>query len=59
MERKDDTFSGASTPSQDDPDLRDDRAAPASGRWWFGAIVALDIIAIEAFVASVVIPRLT
>jgi hypothetical protein len=59
MERKDDTFSHAPTPSQGDPDLRDDAAAPASERWWFGTIVALDIIAIEAFVASVVIPRLT
>jgi hypothetical protein len=59
MELHDDTRSHGSTSTADDPDLRDDRATPASERWWFGAIVALDILAIVAFVAWVVIPRLT
>ena len=42
-----------------DSDLRDDRAPSASRRWVFGAIVALDLLAIGAFLTYVVIPKLT
>lgn len=42
-----------------DHDLREDHDPPASHRWMFAAIVALDLLAIVAFVTYVVIPRLT
>ena len=43
----------------EDLDLRDECARSTRHRWWFAAIVALDTLAILAFVAWVVIPRLT
>lgn len=59
MELDDDTVPRGSTRTPEDPDLREDRTRSASQRWWSGAIVALDLIAIIAFVALVVIPILT
>ena len=43
----------------EDLDLRDEYARSAHHRWWYTAIVALDTLAILAFVAWVVIPKLT
>jgi hypothetical protein len=59
MELHDDTFPIGSRSTTIDPDLRDERVTSVSRRWVFGAILALDLIAIVAFVALVVIPRLT
>ncbi|HUF57980.1 MAG TPA: hypothetical protein VMR89_00585 [Actinomycetota bacterium] len=42
-----------------DLDLRDEYARSSHHRWWFGAILALDTLAILAFLAWVVIPKLT
>jgi hypothetical protein len=42
-----------------DLDLRDESARSTHHRWWFGAILALDTLAILAFFAWVVIPKLT
>lgn len=42
-----------------DLDLRDGDARSTHNRWWFGAILALDTLAILAFLAWVVIPKLT
>ena len=42
-----------------DLDLRDEFARSTHHRWWFGAILALDTLAILAFLAWVVIPKLT
>jgi hypothetical protein len=39
--------------------LRDEYARSAHHRWWYTAIIALDTLAILAFVAWVVIPKLT
>jgi hypothetical protein len=41
----------------EDLDLRDDPATVARRRWLFGVIVALDALAIVAFVALVVVSR--
>ncbi len=43
----------------EDLDLRDEYTRSSSRRWWFAAIVALDTLAILAFLAWVVIPKLT
>lgn len=43
----------------DDPDLRDEHARRAARPGWYAAIVVLDVVAILAFIALVVIPRLT
>jgi hypothetical protein len=43
----------------EDHDLRDETARSAHRRWWYAAIVALDMVAILAFTARVVIPKLT
>jgi len=43
----------------EDLDLRDEYARSSNHRWWFAAIVVLDTLAILAFVAWVVIPKLT
>jgi hypothetical protein len=56
MELHDDTVSRSTA---EDLDLRDDRATGAHRRWWFGVIVALDLLAIVAFVALVVLSRFT
>ena len=42
-----------------DLDLRDENARSTHHRWWFGAILAVDTLAILAFLAWVVIPKLT
>ena len=56
MELHDDMVA-RSTP--EDLDLRDDPATVARRRWLFGVIVALDVLAIVAFVALVVTSRFT
>ena len=43
----------------EDLDLRDDPATVARWRWLFGVIVALDVLALVAFVALVVTSRFT
>jgi hypothetical protein len=43
----------------EDLDLRDDPATVARRRWLFGVIIALDVLAIVAFVALVVTSRFT
>jgi hypothetical protein len=43
----------------EDLDLRDEYARSSTHRRWFAAIVVLDTLAILAFFAWVVIPRLT
>ena len=45
--------------SAEDLDLRDENARSTHQRWWFGAILTLDALAILAFLAWVVIPKLT
>jgi hypothetical protein len=45
--------------ASEDHDLRDESAASAHHRWWYAAIVALDTLAILAFIVWVVIPKLT
>jgi hypothetical protein len=59
MELHDDTAlrPGANL-TPEDHDLRDDSARSHRG-WWFAAIVAVDALAILAFIAWVVIPKLT
>jgi hypothetical protein len=59
MELHDDTFPHGPISTPEDPDLRDDRPTGASQRWWFRAILVLDLIAVALFVAMVVVPRLT
>jgi hypothetical protein len=56
MELHDDTVSRSMV---EDLDLRDDPATVTRRRWWFGVIVALDLLAIVAFVAVVVTSRFT
>ena len=48
-----------STLTSEDLDLRDDPATVTRRRWLFGVIVALDVMAIVAFVALVVMSRFT
>jgi hypothetical protein len=43
----------------EDHDLLDESARSAHHRWWYAAIVALDMVAILAFIVWVVIPKLT
>ena len=43
----------------EDLDLRDEHARSTHHRWWFGTILALDTLAILAFLAWVVVPKLT
>ncbi len=59
MELHDDTFPIGSRSTAIDPDLREERTTGVGRRWVFGAILALDLLAIVAFVALVVVPRLT
>ena len=56
MELHDDTVSRSTA---EDLDLRDDRPTVTRRRWWFGVIVALDLLAIVAFCALVVMSRFT
>ena len=56
MELHDHTLSRSTA---EDLDLRDDRATVTRRRWWFGVIVALDLLAIVAFVVLVVMSRFT
>jgi len=60
MEIRDDVSShhGANRPPGDH-DLRDDFARSEHRGWWFPALVTLDALAILAFIAWVVIPKLT
>jgi hypothetical protein len=55
----DTTLPHAEISAQEDLGLRDEYARSTGHRWWYAAIVMLDILAIVAFVALVVIPRLT
>jgi hypothetical protein len=48
-----------STPQIEDLDLRHEHAQSARRPGWYAVIVVLDALAILAFVALVVIPRLT
>jgi hypothetical protein len=48
-----------SAPQIEDLDLRDEHARSDGRPGWYAVIVVLDAIAILAFVALVVIPRLT
>jgi hypothetical protein len=43
----------------EDLDLRDENAHSTHHRWWFAVILALDTLAILAFLAWVVFPKLT
>ena len=43
----------------EDHDLSDEFTRSAHTRWWYAAIVALDALAILAFIVWVVIPKLT
>jgi hypothetical protein len=43
----------------EDNDLRDESARSARHRLWYAAIIALDAVAILAFIVWVVIPKLT
>jgi hypothetical protein len=43
----------------EDHDLRDESARSAHHRWRYAAIIALDAVAILAFIVWVVIPKLT
>jgi hypothetical protein len=50
---------GATGLPPEDRDLRDEHARSTARPAWFAALVILDVLAIVAFVALVVIPRLT
>jgi len=56
MELHDDTDSRVTA---EDLDLRDDPSMVTGRRWWFGVIIALDLLAIVAFCALVVTSRFT
>jgi len=43
----------------EDHDLSDEFMRSAHTRWWYAAIVALDALAILAFIVWVVVPKLT
>lgn len=58
MQTLDDTTSHGPISTPEDLDLRDEYARSTRHRWWYAAIVAADTLAILAFVAWVVIPRL-
>jgi hypothetical protein len=55
----DTTFRRGPISAPEDQDLRDESARSARHRWWYAAIVALDAIAILAFIVWVVVPKLT
>ena len=55
----DTTLRHGSISALEDLDLRDEYARSTHHRWWFGVILALDTLAILAFLAWVVIPKLT
>jgi hypothetical protein len=60
MQIDNDTASGREPISAtEDHDLRDESARSAHHRWLSAAIVALDTVAILAFIVWVVIPKLT
>ena len=60
MQIDNDTASGHEAFSAtEDHELRDESERSARHRWWFAAIVALDTIAILAFIVWVAIPQLT
>ena len=60
MQIYDDTASRrAPISATEDHDLHDESARSAHHRWWSAAIVALDVVAILAFIVWVVIPKLT
>jgi hypothetical protein len=43
----------------EDHDLRDEPTRSPHTRWWYAAVVAIDALAILAFIVWVVIPKLT
>lgn len=53
------TFRRGPLSAPEDLDLRDEYARSTHHRWWFGVILALDTLAILAFLTWVVIPKLT
>lgn len=53
------TFRRGPRSAPEDLDLRDEHVRSTHHRWWFAAIIALDTLAILAFLAWVVIPKLT
>jgi hypothetical protein len=60
MAIRDDTIlRGEATRVPEDHDLLDETARSAHRGWLFASIVALDALAIMAFVVWVVIPKLT
>jgi hypothetical protein len=59
MEILDETAVRSPLAAPEDLDLRDEYARSMNHRWWFAAILSLDTLAILAFLAWVVIPRLT
>jgi hypothetical protein len=59
MELHDDTSPTGARSTTIEPDLRDGHATSVSRRRVSGTILALDLLAIVAFVDPVVIPRLT
>jgi hypothetical protein len=60
METRDDTaLDHGANLAPEDHDLLDEFARSAHRGRWFAVIVALDALAIMAFVALVVIPKLT
>ena len=55
----DTTLRHGSISAPEDLDLRDEYARSARHRWWYAAIIALDTLAILAFIVWVVLPKLT
>lgn len=55
----DTTFRHGPISAPEDLDLHDEYARSTRHRWWYAVIVALDTLAILAFIAWVVIPKLT
>lgn len=59
MEILDQTALRSRNSTPEDLDLRDEYARSTHHRWWFAAILALDTLAILAFLTWIVIPKLT
>ena len=59
MEILDQTALRSTISTPEDLDLRDEYARSTNHRWWFAAILALDTLAILAFLTWIVIPKLT
>jgi hypothetical protein len=59
MEILEETTLRRSFSAPEDLDLRDGYARSTHRRWWFAAILAVDTLVILAFLAWVVIPKLT